>query len=955
MHPRKLQPRVETLEDRFVPTSSVVNSLLDTAAPPAGTVTLRSAILASEADTSADTITFSPSILGGTIVLTSDLPTITRLVDIQGPGENGLIVCGNRVARCFVIGSGGLAAISGLTLTQGNAAADGGAILNNGILTLANVTISDSKVTGSAVGGGVATEGTGTLTATNCTIFNNSASAAGGVFLALGATATLTDCTISGNIGTGTSGSGAGICSLGTLTVVSGQITQNRGAGASFQGGGLFSNNSLAASNVLIANNFAGGSGGGAYVLANGSVKNCTIAFNLCTGAQGGGGLVFNSPSNPLTVINCTITGNTDANTGSQAAGGLSVQAGTLTLHNSVIADNQVTAALTPAPDARGPLAATSSSNLIGIGTAQLTGITGGNNGNQIGTVVAPLDPLLGPLQDNGGPTLSRAPLTGSLLLNTGNDTEAAGISTDQRGGNRVVGSHVDIGAVEFQPADSVATLIVVPSGTIALHRPITLQASVAGLASGPNNVPDGFVTFFNGTNFLGNAPLDSSGNASITVNTLPAGTNALRVTFNGDGLFNQSSSAVTNVQVLIPTSTVGTVDPSTETWYLRNSNSPGAPDIAPFTFGAPGWVPLSGDWDGDGKNTIGVFNPATATFYLRNTNSGGAPSIAPFVFGAPGWVPLVGDWDGDGKTSIGVFDPGTATFYLRNSNNGGPADAGLFAFGGAGWKPVTSDWDANGTTTIGVFSPGGGWYLKNVNDCGTPDITPFAFGAGSWTPVVGDWNGDSVFTVGAVDPGTGVWYLRNGNVSGAPDFAPFAYGAGSWKPVAGDWNFPALPLKAADGGLKPTIPFAPLTKEELQPLVQAALTRLKQAGVKDTVLAQLASARIETRDLGAGMLGLTYRDQNTIYLDDDGAGHGWFRDPTPLEDVEFAGFKYSPAQGRMDVLSVIEHEFANLAGLTENDGSTLMTDTLAAGQRNLADLGAAFARYGLTINDKGI
>ena len=42
-------------------------------------------------------------------------------------------------------------------------------------------------------------------------------------------------------------------------------------------------------------------------------------------------------------------------------------------------------------------------------------------------------------------------------------------------------------------------------------------------------------------------------------------------------------------------------------TWYLRNSNSPGAPDIAPFAYGGPGWVPIVGDWDGNGTVTIYV------------------------------------------------------------------------------------------------------------------------------------------------------------------------------------------------------------------------------------------------------------------------------------------------------------------------------------------------------------
>src|SRR5262249_60257859 len=72
---------------------------------------------------------------------------------------------------------------------------------------------------------------------------------------------------------------------------------------------------------------------------------------------------------------------------------------------------------------------------------------------------------------------------------------------------------------------------------------------------------------------------------------------------------------------------------------------------------------------------TIGPFGPGTGTWYLRNSNSAGAPDYAPFAYGAPGWVPVAGDWRGNGQTNIGVFDPGTGTWYLRNSNGPGAPD----------------------------------------------------------------------------------------------------------------------------------------------------------------------------------------------------------------------------------------------------------------------------------------
>src|SRR5439155_1333270 len=87
----------------------------------------------------------------------------------------------------------------------------------------------------------------------------------------------------------------------------------------------------------------------------------------------------------------------------------------------------------------------------------------------------------------------------------------------------------------------------------------------------------------------------------------------------------------------------IGIVDPTTETWYLRNSLSPGAPNFVPFAFGAPGWLPVTGDWTGSGQTGIGVVDPTTDPWYLRKSLSPAAPNFAPFVFGPSGATPVVG------------------------------------------------------------------------------------------------------------------------------------------------------------------------------------------------------------------------------------------------------------------------------------------------------------------------
>jgi hypothetical protein len=129
----------------------------------------------------------------------------------------------------------------------------------------------------------------------------------------------------------------------------------------------------------------------------------------------------------------------------------------------------------------------------------------------------------------------------------------------------------------------------------------------------------------------------------------------------------------------------IAVFQPNNATWYLHNSPTAGAPDVSPFAYGGPNWIPVAGDWNGDGHVSVGVYDPNTATWYLKNDTSAGAPSVTPFRYGAPGWLPVVGDWTSSGHDGIGVFDPSTGTWYLRNETSAGAPDAGQFRYGAAG------------------------------------------------------------------------------------------------------------------------------------------------------------------------------------------------------------------------------------------------------------------------------
>jgi lysophospholipase L1-like esterase len=228
-----------------------------------------------------------------------------------------------------------------------------------------------------------------------------------------------------------------------------------------------------------------------------------------------------------------------------------------------------------------------------------------------------------------------------------------------------------------------------------------------------------------------------------------------------------------------------GMFDPSTGTWFLRDPLA--STGLLSFTFGATGWKPVVGDWNGDGTTTVGVYNPANASFYLRNENSGGTPDAGAFQFGAGGWEPVSGDWSGSGTSGVGVFDPSTATWYLRNETSGGAPDAGSFQFGAPGWIPLAGDWTGSGHTGVGVYDPSTStFYLKNTAGPGAPDYV-FQFGAPGWQVTAGDFTGMGRSTVAVVDP-SGNWYVASLSNLLNQTVTPFAFGLGEWAPLVGNW-----------------------------------------------------------------------------------------------------------------------------------------------------------------------
>jgi hypothetical protein len=281
-------------------------------------------------------------------------------------------------------------------------------------------------------------------------------------------TATINDCVIRNN----TAIQGGGLQNEGTMTINNSTIHSNQAE--IYMGGGIANFGQMVVDNSLVANNNALlHKGGGIATGGSLIITNSTISGNASKNIfEYGGGIYFNSQQ-PSKVVNCTITNNR-AHVGN--GGGVYVNDGPVTLRNTIIALNFGYDGTTPndiASSEIGVDASNSHSNLIGTGGAG--GLTDGVNNNQVGVV----DPLLAPLDNNGGPTLTHKLIANSPAINAGNNALAVDASnnpltTDQRGVGfpRINGGAVDIGAFEAQvffflkPIENLPTINVANAGS---------------------------------------------------------------------------------------------------------------------------------------------------------------------------------------------------------------------------------------------------------------------------------------------------------------------------------------------------------------------------------------------------------------------------------------------------------------------------------------------------------
>jgi hypothetical protein len=339
--------RLEMLENRLALATLTVTSPGDS-----GPGTLRETIgLAA----SGDTIDFTHSLSGSTIKLNTEL-AINKSLTIEGLGADKLAISGDDVTRVFNI-LGGTTTIEDLTIAHGR---------STGELPSSLVGTYTGTGTGAGGGGGILNQPGANLTLENDVLRDNEAVGAVGFTVA-----------------------GGGLLNLGTAAIVGCQFTNNESTGGGAfdnlggSAGGAIDNFGgptggarLVATNTTFSGNTAESAGDNFYYGLGGAVEdnaglngytsslaepssatfnNCAFLNNLATGGTGaianGGALVMEGDGASLTLVGCTVSGNRalggnggdSATTGDSEAvgGGVLGVAGTLTITNSVIVNNQ--------------------------------------------------------------------------------------------------------------------------------------------------------------------------------------------------------------------------------------------------------------------------------------------------------------------------------------------------------------------------------------------------------------------------------------------------------------------------------------------------------------------------------------------------------------------------------------------------------------------------------------
>ncbi len=380
-------------------------------------------------------------------------------------------------------------------------------------------------------------------------------------------------------------------------------------------------------------------------------------------------------------------------------------------------------------------------------------------------------------------------------------------------------------------------------------------------------------------------------------------------------------------------------------TFFFVDANGTGAWDVGDNAsrFGIDTDTPIIGDWDGDGRDEIGVHRGRE--FFLDMTGDGRwNTGDAVQRFGIPGDTPIVGDWNGDGADQIGVHR-GRDFFLDMNVDGRWSAGDVVHRFGIPGDTPIVGDWNGDGADQIGVHR--NNFFFLDVTGDGRWNAgdSSHRFGIDTDHPIIGDWDGNGVDQIGVhrgrnffLDDGDGRWKgVAKGDLV-------YAFGIVGDTAIVGDWQPPQSLVTTRTFINFPHQPRA-LTASDLTSVVETATEIWSGVTPSSGDSNGFKSVAVFVADLPGTRL--AHAIGNSIVVDVNAAGYGWFVDPTPRTNEEFSRTGLdgliaagdSAASGQMDLLTVVLHEFGHLLGLkddfTLNPGH-VMRGLLEPGTRRL-------------------
>jgi large repetitive protein len=819
----------------------------------------------------------------GTLTFQSGTLSATSGTGIQLDNADGAYVFNGTTTL-----SGGDAGVDIVNGSGGNVTFGNGASITNPSGTAFNV----------SGGGGTVSYG-GTISKNNAGRLADIQSRSGGSVTLAGNLSCLTPCTginVSSNTGGTVAFSGTSkSLSTGANNAVT--LASNTGATVNFTGGGLAITTSAGAGfsatgggtvTVQGSSNTIVSTTGTALNIANTNIGASNVTFQSISANGAASGIVLN---NTGAGGGLTVTGNGSSAVGGNNSGG--------TIQNTTSHGVSLTSTRSP-----------SFTNLTiqntagsGIKGTQVTGFSFSNgtiaNSGTGGSINE------SNIAFNTQATGTESNVSGSVTISSNSLTNARyhGVDIYNFSGtlSSVTISNNTVTSSTSSASSLGSALRLIAAGSSTTAASVT-QATIS--ANTISNFPSGSGIVAQGGNTAGSTP--------VTFGTPGSGTEVIRITGNAIAGASPANRIGESAPIgFVPYGILAAIDGAGQGNFEVSSHSTLA-NIAGTGIGvlalgsgtATATVTGNTVAPGNALGTNGILAAASTTGPATDT-----PSLTATISGNQ-----VSQTDGNGILAVARDSNGTGRFKIQNNNVAAPL---------TGVRPGirVDSGTANGNTTVclnisGNASAGSGGHQGiGLRKQGTAPGTN-AFGV----------NGMAATSSPGVET-----YVNGLNPAGNGTLLISAQ--------SGFTNC-SLPLHAA-GGEGPGA--AHITEAQLAPVAAEALARWRAAGISEEQAALLDAATFALADLPGARIGEA--GQGAVTIDPDAAGWGWFVDPSPAGDAEFATLvapterrvtAASPAAGRMDLLTALLHELGHLLGEEDlpADAQGLMAGELPVGTR---------------------